>query len=121
MNTVDVSTRSTQAFIDENPSTVMIRRAALTMSRDRARQRGDEVSHGPVTIRLLGRNPGLVGFSESRLDEDGERMPSHNIVAMPDADIQPWDEIDIDDKHYRVLWVADKPAWRKIAEVIEHA
>lgn len=114
---VDLAT--TQQFIDYRPVEVTIRRPVVTISPAGGRVRGAPITVGTWTVRPVeGSAVGGHAGSE-RLTSDGAlAVPTHRVTAMPDCEVQRFDEFDWDGKTWEVLWVSRMPEWRVEMQVI---
>jgi len=117
--TQEIHDSNTRAFIDENPSEVVVHR--------RVRQK---TSAGgfvwqvtallpPQTMRKV--SAGRVGAVVSRTTEDGRTVvPTYTMIGVANADIQRGDLAEIGEDNFEVVWVNRSPGWACRAEVIGH-
>lgn len=110
---------ATQMFIDANPDSITLNRPT----------RGSDGAGGTVTtktttvsaqtMRLVALNQRSA--SETRITVDGEMVvPTYALVTLPSADVRVGDQFTLDGKLYEVVFVQDRPGWRRRAEVFRH-
>lgn len=110
----------TQAFIDENPSTITLNRRSKVATGTGGWTWSAPVAQAPFIARLVGTN--LRTYSKQVTTVDGSLViPTYVLIAMPDEDVVIGDQFTLDDKLYEVATVNDRPRWRINAEVVEHA
>jgi hypothetical protein len=110
----------TQAFIDENPSTITLLRRTKVPTGTGGWTWSASVEQTPFVARVVGQN--LRSFNSTRTSEDGSLViPTHVLIALPDEDVQVDDQFELEGKLFEVKTVNDRPRWRINAEVVEHA
>lgn len=111
--------KQTEAFINERPIEVIMRRRAKVATTAGGHARGPEVPLPPVTVRKVAQ--GRIGALTERTTEDGRTVvPTAVVIAMPTADIKRGDHFTFNDIDHEILFVNDTPEWRLSAEVLEH-
>jgi len=108
--------RQTQAFINERPAQIVISRRTKTPTENGGYKLGTPVDLAPQTMRKVGSKEALpITTSDGRL-----LVPTHNVIAMPDADIEVNDKFTLDGVVHEVLVISTLPEWRIQAGVIEY-
>lgn len=108
--------RATEDFIKENPVVVRPGRRSKIPTGTGGFTLSDPVEQASIVVRKIGINS--VTANQERTTPDGQVVSvSANIVAMPDADIQINDIIDIEDVKFNVVTLSFDPPWRLRAEV----
>lgn len=111
----------TQFFIDENPSSVVVRRRTRTSDGAGGFVLG-ELSAAPAltpqTMRLVGSTYRRDDAAETTAD-GRVVFPTHAIIAMPTADLKRWDVLFIGGRYYEVVSVSDHPEWRLQGRALE--
>lgn len=107
---------TTQAFIDENPTTLAPLRRTRTANGTGGFTIGAGVAQAPVTIRKVGLNS-VTGVQERTTPDGKAVLVTSNVIAMPDAGLLVDDVLSFNDGNYVVLSVSFDPPWRLRAEV----
>lgn len=111
--TDEVHLQATCDFINESPVTVIPVRRVKVATGTGGFTLADGEQQAPLTLRKVGQN-GTI----QRTNTDGNVVTVDAIVvAMPDADIQVGDMMDIRNVTYQVLTVSSDPPWSLHAEV----
>lgn len=108
--------KSTQGFIDENPSQVVLTRRARVASTAGGWVDGAATIMAAQEFRLVG-----TSSNRRRLDDQGDVMvPDFTMIGMPERDVKEGDTFVVGPLTYRVRKVNRVPAWATRAEAVEH-
>lgn len=115
--------KQTAAFIGENPVEITITRKQKVETASGGWRWADDRDLPSQTVRKVGR---LVSSQANSVAErtasDGKAVvPTCNVIGLPDWDVQVGDTFVINNVTHEVVWISELPAWRKSAEVYEHA
>lgn len=110
---------ATQAFIDANPTDVVLTRYTSGDDGAGGTTQIEPQTLEPQVMRIVAQN--LKTAAESRVTPDGQVVtPVFAVIALPSADIAVGDQFTDDDKLLEVVYVQRRPEWRVRAEVFEH-
>ena len=110
----------TAKFIDQNSSTISLRRQERTSDGTGGYTTAYVDVVGELVVRRVSRNLRAVG---ERVSEQGHTViPQWTLIMMPDADVQLFDQFDYGDQDHvcEIVWLDNSPPWRIQAEVYEH-
>lgn len=120
MQTDALHIKATQAFINENPESIVITRRAKVVQPSGGFRYSAGAPLAAQTMRKVALN--RISAAVERVTEDGRTvLPTAALVALPTADLQRGDLFTLDGVPHEVVHVSDRPKWRLQAEVIEHA
>lgn len=116
----ELHVRTTQRFIDENPTDVTLIRTTRVSDGAGGTEPGADVELPTQTMRLVGLN--LRSATEARVSAEGQTVvPTNALIALPSADMANGDVFEKDGVKYEILFISDNPEWRRQAEVFRHA
>lgn len=105
-----------QSFIDDHPATIVLQRSPITKSTAGGKLKGAPVNQAAQVGRLI--YSGNKGDNVQRTLPDGNVLViTHTLVFMPGANVERFDEFDLDGNHYVITAVARVPDWRVSCEV----
>lgn len=108
--------KQTQAFINENSVSVVVRRTAETDDGAGGTLPGATSSLTAQTVRKVGQ----AGQPVTRVTDDGRtQTATHVIIAMPTADFQVGDKFLTGSQDNEVIAVENHPEWRIAVHVME--
>lgn len=117
-DTIYASKKSTEHFIDENPSDVVFMRAT------RARTSAGGFADGPRAplpaqrVRLVAQSGYLA---DQRVGAEGDvSVPRFVVVGMPEVDMKKGDTFTHNDETFRISKVNTSPPWAVRGDAIEH-
>jgi hypothetical protein len=117
-DTTYASEKSTEAFIDENPIEIVLRRSVRTKTSAGGWAMGAPSPLPPQRVRLVA----LHGYlADQRLGPEGDiTVPRFMVVGLPTVDMKRDDTFEYDGETYRINRVNTTPPWAKRGEAFEH-
>ncbi len=117
-DTAYASTKSTEAFIDENPSEVEFTRSVRVRTSAGGWVDGAISTLPPQRVRLVAQ-PGYV--DDQRVTEAGAiSVPRFMVIGMPTVDMKRGDTFVYNDETFRINRINTTPPWAIRGEAMEH-
>jgi len=107
----------TQAFINQNPTTVMCLRQERTDTGTGGYVLGAWVPQGDRQVRVVGQ-----GVTHPRVTPDGRTVvPVASAIVMPEEDWLVGDRLESLGINYEIVFIDSLPPWRMRMELISYA
>lgn len=118
-DTAYASSKSTEAFIDENPIDIVLKRSVRTKTSAGGWVMSAPMELLPQRVRLVSMQAYLV---DRRLGPEGDvTVPRFTVIGLPTVDMKRNDTFEYEGDTYRINRVNTTPPWAKRGEAFEHA
>lgn len=108
--------RTTQRFIDQHPTTIVVTRTTSIPDGSGGRKKDNHRTMDPVVVRKVGSQ--FIAGSSNQVTPIGDVLiPTATLIAMPDVDLQKGDVFRIDGEPWKVEKTDRDPPWRLQAHV----
>lgn len=117
-DTIYASKKSTEHFIDENPSDVVFVRSARIRTSAGGYKDGPPALLPPQRVRLVAQSGYLA---DQRVGAEGDvSVPRFVVVGLPEVDMKKGDTFVHGDETFRISKVNTSPPWAVRGDAIEH-
>lgn len=110
--------KQTEAFIGQNPSTIVLVRTSRVGDGRGGSKKDVPLTLSPQTMRKVG-STRVSSTSQTNSTDGNLLIPQQYLIALPDADIERDDQFTLEGIPYKVQSVNDEPPWRKQASIVE--